>query len=446
MAPPASYNASALIKAAKASGITDKKELAMFAAQMAHESGGFQYDEEIASGSAYNGREDLGNNKDGDGERYKGRGYTQLTGKANYKHFGEKIGIDLLANPNLAKDPDIAARIAVEYWKERVDREAAKSGDVERVTKQINGGYNGLEDRKQYYNKFMDKLPVAAAASSGMTLPTESSLSAVIEDLNKNGNPAVAKQLDGMAANYKKRDGNLSDADKEKIALALNELQKNISELFKQNKTELDDKNQMMAVHLGPFSTLVALKNDGNVKDAKLKINGVDCVISEKSFKAFTDEMKAPLDYQTATIAQLKEAADKFYEKQKDEAQKIIKKQQEGSVKKGSTEEKDIDFFNQITAEMAQKNPIVGIFLMMVSFMATTSDEKEKNKAVETEVAPATVTASTSSPAPEKAINNIKDLPKLLTVSGGTGVTGNPTTPNQDLPSVAPTPTTVRQK
>ena len=148
------FNESSLKKAMDKAGYTDPTERAMFLAQMAHESGNFRYDEEIHDGSNYEGRSDLGNTKEGDGKRYKGRGYIQLTGRANYTHYGNKLGVDLAGNPELAKKPSIAADVAVAYWNERVDRAAAASGDVRTVTKNINGGYNGLQDRIDKFKKY----------------------------------------------------------------------------------------------------------------------------------------------------------------------------------------------------------------------------------------------------------------------------------------------------
>ena len=82
-------------------GITDPTELAMFMAQMSHESGSFRYAEEIHDGSDYEGSSILGNNQPGDGPRFKGRGYIQLTGRWNYGHYGKMIGVDLVNNPQL---------------------------------------------------------------------------------------------------------------------------------------------------------------------------------------------------------------------------------------------------------------------------------------------------------------------------------------------------------
>ena len=149
------FDESSLKKAMDAAGYTNPIERAMFLAQMAHESGNFKFDEEIHDGSNYEGRSDLGNIKPGDGRRYKGRGYIQLTGRANYKHYGDKLGVDLENNPQLAKRPDIAAAVAVLYWNERVDRNAARSGDVRKVTYNINGGYNGLADRESKFRKYV---------------------------------------------------------------------------------------------------------------------------------------------------------------------------------------------------------------------------------------------------------------------------------------------------
>ena len=176
------FNESSLKVAMDAAGYTNPTERAMFLAQMAHESGNFRYDEEIHDGSNYEGRSDLGNTQPGDGRRYKGRGYIQLTGRANYKHFGDKLGYDLEGSPELAKRPDIAAAIAVSYWDERVNREAARRGDVLTVTKNINGGTNGLQDRIAKFKKYSGNAnytapgggTIAAASGSGSASHTTS--------------------------------------------------------------------------------------------------------------------------------------------------------------------------------------------------------------------------------------------------------------------------------
>ncbi|HYI39980.1 MAG TPA: glycoside hydrolase family 19 protein [Allosphingosinicella sp.] len=122
--------------------------LAHFLAQLAHESMGFVYMEEIASGAAYEGRNDLGNVIVGDGRRYKGRGPIQLTGRSNYRRFGQKIGIDLESHPEIAALPSVGMLTACLYWSDHGLNELADADDILAITRRINGGTNGLADRK----------------------------------------------------------------------------------------------------------------------------------------------------------------------------------------------------------------------------------------------------------------------------------------------------------
>jgi putative chitinase len=124
--------------------------LAHFMAQLVHESGTFRYMEEIASGQAYEGRADLGNTQPGDGKRYKGRGPIQITGRANYRRFGRKIGIDIENAPEIAANPSIGLHLALEYWRDRKLNDLADRDDVEGITRRINGGLNGFDDRKAH--------------------------------------------------------------------------------------------------------------------------------------------------------------------------------------------------------------------------------------------------------------------------------------------------------
>ena len=165
--PGGEFGKKSLIKVLDDNNITNKTERAMFLSQMAHESGNFRYDEEIHDGSDYEGRSDLGNNQPGDGKKFKGRGYIQITGRDNYKKYGDLVGQDLLSNPELASDPNIAAAISVAYWKDRVDRKAARKGDVETVTRNINGGLNGLDDRNKKFKEYQ-----GLALQNGGEVPT----------------------------------------------------------------------------------------------------------------------------------------------------------------------------------------------------------------------------------------------------------------------------------
>ncbi|HEX8258426.1 MAG TPA: glycoside hydrolase family 19 protein, partial [Allosphingosinicella sp.] len=120
---------------------------AHFLAQLGHESGGFRYMEEIASGEAYEGRRDLGNVQPGDGRRFKGRGPIQLTGRANYREFGRRVGIDLEGHPEIAALPSIGMLTACTYWTVKGLNALADRDDLDGITRRINGGTNGLADR-----------------------------------------------------------------------------------------------------------------------------------------------------------------------------------------------------------------------------------------------------------------------------------------------------------
>jgi putative chitinase len=119
-----------------------------FISQLLHETGNLQYTQEIASGKAYEGRKDLGNTQVGDGARFKGRGLFQLTGRANYKAFGDYIGVDLIKNPELvANNPKIGSLVAGWFWNVKKLNKKADNDDIIGVTKSINGGLNGIADR-----------------------------------------------------------------------------------------------------------------------------------------------------------------------------------------------------------------------------------------------------------------------------------------------------------
>jgi len=93
----------------------------------------------------YEGRKDLGNTQPGDGARYHGRGYIQLTGRANYRAYGQKLGLPLEQNPDLALQPDVAARILARYMKDRGIDKLAERGDWQGVRRAVNGGLNGWD-------------------------------------------------------------------------------------------------------------------------------------------------------------------------------------------------------------------------------------------------------------------------------------------------------------
>ena len=133
-------------------GITTPLRAAHYIAQVAHETGQLKWLEEIASGAQYEGRKDLGNTQKGDGKRFKGRGYLQTTGRANYQAY-QNSGFcngDLMSHPEwLAKQPG-CQKASMYYWWKRKINAAADRDDCRAVTKLINGGYNHYAERAQF--------------------------------------------------------------------------------------------------------------------------------------------------------------------------------------------------------------------------------------------------------------------------------------------------------
>lgn len=138
--------------------INTAQRAAAFLAQLAHESGELRYVQEIASGAAYEGREDLGNNEVGDGVRYKGRGLIQITGRSNYINCSLALFDDyrLLDEPALLESPKYAVLSAAWFWHSHNLNALADKGDFKAITRKINGGYNGLADRERYYKRALE--------------------------------------------------------------------------------------------------------------------------------------------------------------------------------------------------------------------------------------------------------------------------------------------------
>lgn len=143
-----------LNQAMKEFGISDNVQReAAFIAQIAHESGSLNYVKELASGEAYEGRADLGNTEAGDGVKYKGRGLIQITGKTNYSRVQDSLGIECVENAALLEIPINGARSAGWFWQTHGLNELADKGDFLTITKRINGGTNGYQDRLAFWER-----------------------------------------------------------------------------------------------------------------------------------------------------------------------------------------------------------------------------------------------------------------------------------------------------
>lgn len=165
--------------------------IAHFMGQVTHECAGFRTTEEFASGADYNGRLDLGNTEKGDGPRYKGRGLLQLTGRANYRQMGQNLGLPLEAEPLRAGEPLISLRIACEYWKSRKINPDCDRDDLIAVTRKVNGGINGLDDRRIYYRRAKEALSrrqgliVASSQATGNPVVQRGSFGASVTRLQE---------------------------------------------------------------------------------------------------------------------------------------------------------------------------------------------------------------------------------------------------------------------
>lgn len=149
--------APALTLAMDGGQVNTRLRIAAFLAQIGHESGSLVYSKEIGGASyfaKYEGRKDLGNVQAGDGARFAGRGLIQVTGRTNYAKASQALFGDdrLLKTPELLEQPEWAAKSAVWFWSSRSLNNLADGGQFTDLTKKINGGLNGLDDRLARYH------------------------------------------------------------------------------------------------------------------------------------------------------------------------------------------------------------------------------------------------------------------------------------------------------
>lgn len=159
--------------------IHNQRRAAAFLAQLAHESGEFKYMEEIWGPTAQQLRYEppstlatkLGNTQRGDGKRYKGRGPIQITGRANYKRYGDLLGLDLVGKPELAASPGVGLSVAGMFWRTNGLNALAEMQDYREVTRRINGGYTGWEERLRYYELAKKVLGAGFSVSKAAPVP-----------------------------------------------------------------------------------------------------------------------------------------------------------------------------------------------------------------------------------------------------------------------------------
>jgi putative chitinase len=136
--------------------------MACFMATIGHESASLKHAVEIwgptPAQDRYEGRADLGNTQDGDGSKYRGRGLIQITGRTNYAEASHALGVDLVHDPAQLAEPNFAAISACWWWQAHGCNSLADAGDMQAVTRRVNGGLNGLADRMAYYARAVDAL------------------------------------------------------------------------------------------------------------------------------------------------------------------------------------------------------------------------------------------------------------------------------------------------
>ena len=141
-------------------------EKAAFMARIDHETEGFKYMVEIGNAAyfaQYDTMKQLGNTLPGDGFKFRGRGYVQLTGRWNYTRYAPFVGADIVNYPDLAAEESVAARIAITFWNKTIIpggytiAQAAQAGDIDSVVRGVNGGTNGLAQTKALFEVYKKK-------------------------------------------------------------------------------------------------------------------------------------------------------------------------------------------------------------------------------------------------------------------------------------------------
>lgn len=194
--------------AMQAYGVNTPLRTAAFIAQLAHESGEFRWMEEIWGPTAAQRRYEppsdlakrLGNTQAGDGKLFKGRGPIQITGRFNYRTYGDLLGIDLTADPARAATPEVAFATAGLYWQRNGLNELADAGQFIAITKRINGGTNGLADRQMYY----ERAQAVLAAALPRAMPRGAPLLRGHEAIVAAAAPKAAKKVGAKRATAKK--------------------------------------------------------------------------------------------------------------------------------------------------------------------------------------------------------------------------------------------------
>jgi hypothetical protein len=219
---------------------------------------------------------------------------------------------------------------------------------------------------------------VAPAAAAGLTAPSSQSVSAIISDLEANGMAETATGLRAIEEEYKAQNGTLPQDRADAIATQLNTLQENINRLYEANQIPVTPVSQMLAQHLGPFSSgvLVLANETDKLTEATAQINGQPTKINSEALQTYIAEMQAAgvdvskLTSPNATVGDLRTASQAFYQTQQTQAQNLSA----ASARGENTPE--LDFFQQITDSMGQQGGLLGMIFGLVSMVMGMNEEE----------------------------------------------------------------------
>ena len=200
-----------MIDAMDAEGIKDPNARAQIMAQASHESGKFKFTTELGADSyflKYNPPSKIGlelGNRPGEGPTFKGRGFLQTTGRANYEQFKAAFGVDVVSNPELIADAKYAAVSALFWFKKNAKKVQRLSKgdwtDTKGITKAVNGGYNGLAEREHYFDIFKNDPEITGLGKKIEAKPSPSSSGEQVAQVSSEVSKGQREQLKPIGVN-----------------------------------------------------------------------------------------------------------------------------------------------------------------------------------------------------------------------------------------------------
>jgi putative chitinase len=200
-----------MIDAMDAEGIKDPNARAQIMAQASHESGKFKFTTELGADSyflKYNPPSKIGlelGNRPGEGPTFKGRGFLQTTGRANYQQFKDAFNVDVISNPEILAEAKYAAKSALLWFKKNAGKVQRLSKgdwtDTKGITKAVNGGYNGLAEREHYFDIFKNDPEITGLGKKIEAKPSPSSSGEQVAQVSSEVSKGQREQLKPTGVN-----------------------------------------------------------------------------------------------------------------------------------------------------------------------------------------------------------------------------------------------------